>query len=74
MMPFALFALNLYYTILYYTILYYTMLYDILFFVYFLQVEELGGMAKAVSEGMPKLKIEECAARRQARIDSGTGQ
>lgn len=36
------------------------------------EVEELGGMAKAVAEGMPKLKIEECAARRQARIDSGS--
>lgn len=35
------------------------------------QVEELGGMAKAVVSGMPKLKIEESAARRQARIDSG---
>ena len=39
-----------------------------------IKVEELGGMAKAVAEGMPKLKIEECAARRQARIDSGSGQ
>lgn len=38
-----------------------------------LQVEEMGGMAKAVAAGMPKLKIEECAARRQARIDSGSG-
>lgn len=28
-------------------------------------------MAKAVAEGIPKLRIEECAARRQARIDSG---
>ena len=37
------------------------------------KVEELGGMAKAVAEGMPKLRIEECAARRQARIDSGSG-
>lgn len=35
------------------------------------EVESLGGMAKAVSSGMPKLKIEESAARRQARIDSG---
>ena len=34
------------------------------------EVEELGGMAKAVSAGMPKLRIEEAAARRQARIDS----
>lgn len=31
----------------------------------------MGGMAKAVAEGIPKLRIEECAARRQARIDSG---
>lgn len=29
-------------------------------------------MAKAVAEGIPKLRIEECAARRQARIDSGS--
>lgn len=36
------------------------------------EVEEMGGMAKAVAAGMPKLKIEECAARRQARIDSGS--
>src|SRR5579863_176295 len=36
-----------------------------------LECEEMGGMAKAVAEGMPKLKIEECAAQRQARIDSG---
>ncbi|CAG8455472.1 11467_t:CDS:10 [Ambispora leptoticha] len=35
------------------------------------EVEELGGMAKAVASGMPKLRIEESAARRQARIDSG---
>ncbi len=35
------------------------------------EVEELGGMAKAVASGMPKLRIEECAARRQARIDRG---
>merc|ERR1719318_67357 len=34
-------------------------------------VEEVGGMAKAVASGWPKLKIEECAARRQANIDSG---
>ena len=31
-------------------------------------------MAKAVASGMPKLKIEECAARRQARIDTGAGK
>ncbi|MEX1036739.1 MAG: methylmalonyl-CoA mutase [Sneathiella sp.] len=35
------------------------------------EVEELGGMTKAVESGMPKLKIEESAARRQARIDRG---
>ncbi|OAN65753.1 methylmalonyl-CoA mutase [Magnetospirillum moscoviense] len=33
------------------------------------EVEELGGMTKAVESGMPKMKIEEAAARRQARID-----
>jgi len=36
------------------------------------EVEELGGMTKAVASGMPKLRIEECSARQQARIDSGT--
>jgi methylmalonyl-CoA mutase len=35
------------------------------------EVEELGGMTKAVTSGMPKLRIEESAARRQARIDRG---
>lgn len=35
------------------------------------EVEELGGMAKAVASGMPKLRIEEAAARKQARIDGG---
>jgi len=35
------------------------------------EIEELGGMAQAVVSGMPKLRIEECAAKRQARIDSG---
>eukprot|EP00731_Ephydatia_muelleri_P007760 Em0004g98a len=35
------------------------------------EIEEMGGMAKAVASGMPKLKIEEAAARKQARIDSG---
>lgn len=34
-------------------------------------IEALGGMAKAVESGMPKLRIEEAAARKQARIDSG---
>ena len=36
------------------------------------EVEQLGGMAKAIEEGLPKLRIEEAAARTQARIDSGT--
>uniref|UniRef100_A0A0K8RMK7 methylmalonyl-CoA mutase n=1 Tax=Ixodes ricinus TaxID=34613 RepID=A0A0K8RMK7_IXORI len=35
------------------------------------EVEEMGGMAKAVSTGMPKLRIEECAAKKQALIDNG---
>jgi len=35
------------------------------------EVEEMGGMAKAIEEGYPKRKIEEAAARKQARIDSG---
>jgi methylmalonyl-CoA mutase len=35
------------------------------------EVEELGGMAKAIEEGVPKMRIEEAAARKQARIDSG---
>ncbi|HYB10378.1 MAG TPA: methylmalonyl-CoA mutase [Alphaproteobacteria bacterium] len=35
------------------------------------EVEEIGGMTKAVESGMPKLRIEEAAARRQARIDLG---
>jgi len=35
------------------------------------EVEELGGMTRAIVEGMPKLRIEECATRRQARVDSG---
>jgi methylmalonyl-CoA mutase len=35
------------------------------------EVEALGGMAKAIEEGLPKLRIEEAAARKQARIDSG---
>jgi methylmalonyl-CoA mutase len=35
------------------------------------EVEQLGGMAKAIESGMPKLRIEESAARRQARIDQG---
>jgi len=35
------------------------------------EIEELGGMAKAIETGIPKLRIEEAAARTQARIDSG---
>ena len=35
------------------------------------EVEELGGMAKAIETGIPKMRIEEAAARTQARIDSG---
>ena len=35
------------------------------------EVESLGGMAKAIETGVPKLRIEEAAARTQARIDSG---
>ncbi|WP_411890214.1 methylmalonyl-CoA mutase [Yoonia sp. SDW83-1] len=35
------------------------------------EVEEMGGMTKAVASGMPKLRIEETAARRQAEIDRG---
>jgi methylmalonyl-CoA mutase len=35
------------------------------------EVEEMGGMTKAVESGMPKLRIEEAAARKQARIDRG---
>ncbi|MFA7620775.1 MAG: methylmalonyl-CoA mutase [Aminobacteriaceae bacterium] len=36
------------------------------------EVEELGGMSKAIETGLPKMRIEEAAARRQARIDSGS--
>ncbi|MCZ2156405.1 MAG: methylmalonyl-CoA mutase [Bryobacterales bacterium] len=36
------------------------------------EVEELGGMAKAIETGLPKMRIEEAAARKQARIDAGT--
>ncbi len=35
------------------------------------EVEALGGMTKAINEGLPKMRIEEAAARRQAQIDSG---
>jgi methylmalonyl-CoA mutase len=36
------------------------------------EVDEMGGMAAAVASGLPKLRIEESAARKQARIDSGS--
>ena len=35
------------------------------------EVEEIGGMTQAVISGMPKMRIERAAARRQAKIDSG---
>ncbi len=35
------------------------------------EVEELGGMTKAIEKGVPKMRIEEAAAKKQARIDSG---
>ncbi len=35
------------------------------------EIEELGGMAKAIETGVPKMRIEEAAARKQARIDTG---
>lgn len=35
------------------------------------EIEDIGGMAKAVEAGLPKMRIEEAAARRQAKIDSG---
>lgn len=38
------------------------------------EVEEAGGMAKAIEQGIPKRRIEEAAARKQARIDSGREQ
>ena len=38
------------------------------------EVEHLGGMAKAIETGLPKLRIEEAAARKQARIDGGAEQ
>ncbi len=38
------------------------------------EVENLGGMAKAIEDGLPKMRIEEAAARKQARIDSGKEQ
>jgi len=36
------------------------------------EVEELGGMVKAIEAGIPKMRIEEAAAKKQARIDAGT--
>ena len=36
------------------------------------EIESLGGMARAIETGLPKMRIEEAAARRQARIDSGS--
>jgi methylmalonyl-CoA mutase len=36
------------------------------------EIEELGGMTRAIEAGIPKIRIEEAAARRQANIDSGT--
>ncbi|MAO71906.1 MAG: methylmalonyl-CoA mutase [Flavobacteriales bacterium] len=36
------------------------------------EIEELGGMTKAIETGIPKMRIEQAAARKQARIDSGT--
>jgi methylmalonyl-CoA mutase len=38
---------------------------------HFAEIESLGGMAKAIETGLPKMRIEEAAARRQAAIDSG---
>jgi methylmalonyl-CoA mutase len=38
------------------------------------EVERMGGMAKAIEAGLPKLRIEEAAARKQARIDAGDEQ
>ncbi|PCJ65883.1 MAG: methylmalonyl-CoA mutase [Bacteroidetes bacterium] len=38
---------------------------------YILEIEELGGMAKAIESGIPKMRIEECAAIKQANIDAG---
>jgi methylmalonyl-CoA mutase len=38
---------------------------------YILEIEELGGMSKAIESGIPKMRIEECAAVKQANIDAG---
>ena len=35
------------------------------------EIEEMGGMTQAIVSGMPKMRIEESAARRQAKLDSG---
>jgi methylmalonyl-CoA mutase len=35
------------------------------------EIEEMGGMTEAINSGMPKMRIEESAARRQAKLDSG---
>lgn len=37
------------------------------------EIDEIGGMTKAVESGMTKLRIEEAAAKKQARIDSNAG-
>ena len=37
-----------------------------------MEIEEMGGMAKAIETGLPKMRIEEAAARKQAKIDSGS--
>lgn len=39
---------------------------------YILEVEDLGGMTKAIESGIPKMRIEECAAVKQAKIDAGS--
>lgn len=39
-----------------------------------LEIESYGGMTKAIEKGIPKMRIEEAAAKKQARIDSGTEQ
>ncbi|MFT5348222.1 MAG: methylmalonyl-CoA mutase [Bacteroidia bacterium] len=38
---------------------------------YIIEIEELGGMAKAIESGIPKMRIEECSAIKQANIDAG---
>lgn len=35
------------------------------------EIEQMGGMTKAIISGMPKMRIEDCAARRQAQLDTG---